>query len=593
MSQDLDGFAHDVHDGRALEGAFSRENGSRQDEYGRHRDTSSGIFISVDEVRDPKARFQWRMKRLLKLTAMVSARMRKLHAILGADVNNKEFACPGDLEITVQMLNSKGGKQQSLLHILRSHSFDQFESAAAWKEGHFPEPLKRNAILLQFPENQRKELLRQKIFHEIREQSKYFHELKEEIIDSANIKMLLDAIEELEKNPTTSYERQWREEYPQAHALDLPTSSSPEYTQLHRALMALKHEYEISMQKRDDVKNIATQTRNFVLAILNPETNVAFSNITDVYGSEPNVPGSETDVTRLRIHEHRKEIEEDYGVTLEVFDQGTTIKCPEQCGFFALVGLNQARRKNPGKRIASRFFALNNAARTEDSDHLKTADASASTGLMYFTFDLGDGVLHSGTAYGHQTLTYLKPYIKDLYEIEGTHAGTQFRSLEFQQHITTLVAMTGGAFPSCYKGKKLDKEMIIPSLRLASNECQYMGMDKYGNGITSKIANEVFAQFLPPDQKTTKVRVTLLDRKQQPIPETMPTEYTLAQSLGLVRDGSPALWQSSTPSTDNPKEGYLSIGEFMQKAGDTNSQVVNLTPGSIIRIEKIDSSPAQ
>ena len=145
-----------------------------------------------------------------------------------------------------------------------------------------------------------------------------------------------------------------------------------------------------------------------------------FRNITDVYGSEPNVPGSETDATRLRVHEHRQEIENDYGVKLEVFDQGTTIKCPEQCGFFALVGLNQARRKNPGQRIAPRFFALNNAARTEDSDHMKTADASASTGLIYFTIDLGDGVIHSGTAYGHQTLTYLKPYIKDLYEIEGS-----------------------------------------------------------------------------------------------------------------------------------------------------------------------------
>lgn len=547
----------------------------------------TGRFASEKDRASEKAQFSKRMVRLMKVADMMTAEMKRLYSMMGTDINAEEFASLGEIHATIEVLNAKEKKHLSLHAILETHPLEQFERSAAWKGAFFPEPLNHNALLLNFPENQRKELLRQKIFHEMRKQLKIFHELKLEIIDPGNINALLDAIEALETNPTSRYRRDFFEEYPDTKPLDLPISSSPEYTRLHRALVALRNEYEAKLNRNPDIDTITRQTRSFVLGILNAQNVARFSNITDVYGSEPNVPGSENDVTRMRVHEHRREIEEDYGVKLEVFDQGSSIKCPEQCGFYALVSLGQARRKNPGKRIAPRFFALNNAARTEDADQLQSAEASKSTGLVYFTFNLGDGVIHSGTAYGHQTLTYLKPYIEDLYEIQDTDAGTQFRSLEFQQHITTLVAMTGGAFPACYKGKKLNKDEIIPTPTLAKNEYHYMGMDKYGNGVTAMNAKEVFAQFLTPDQQAVKVRVTLLDRKKQPLSGTEPREYTIARSLGLVRDGSPALWESSTPSAGNPKYGNLSIGMFMKKPGDTNPDVISLTPGSIIRIETI------
>lgn len=518
----------------------------------------------------------------------LGAEQREFYEMYGKDVNTGEFADEKDIHRTIQEINEKLGTREDMLSILSRYSFDDFKASALWRGGHIPEPERqKDMMLLHFPAHERMELWRRKVIHEIRTQWATFSRIKTSIIEVLGLVPLEGAIADLEDVPASISERKFAEAHPDAKSLDLPVSSSPEYTRLHRALMAIKHELEAQIGNHPNIEMIREQTRKFALGILNPAENTRFINITDVYGSESDVPNSQNDGTRLRVHEHRREIEERYGVKLEVFDQGTSIKCPEQCGFYALVAVNQARRMNPGRKIARRVFALNNAARTEDADHLKSGEKSKSTGLVYFTFDLGDGVEHSGVAYGHQTLTYLKPYITQLYEIEGTDAGTQFRSLEFQQHIATMIAMTNGAFPAAYKGKKLDIDEIVPEPNLGKNEIQFMGMDKYGNGVTSIPARQIFERFLSPDQKMAQVRVTLLDRRKQLIESADTRVYTLARSLGEVRDGSPALWESSTPTTENPKDGFLSIGMFMQKPGDTNADVITIPAGSYIRIERM------
>lgn len=481
----------------------------------------------------------------------------------------------------LQMYGNETPPLETITALLEEFSIDDFRKAAEWMGDFFPSPFEKDALqekLLTFSQDVRVEMLRQKMHAETNHRNTDYDGVVE-TFRSIGLETLGKAIKALENVPL-ALER----------SLDLPGSSSPENTRLHRALTALKHCLEAQEENHPDITDIQDKTRKFILGILNPLTTPRFRNITDVFGSEPDVPCSENDATRIRVYDHRKQIEDRYGVQLDVFDQGTSIKCPEQCGFYALIAVNQARRFDPGQKIRPRFFALNNASRTKNHDHLEGAEASASDPLVYFRFNVGDGVEHSGTAYGYQTLTYLKPYLTTLWTIEGAEKGTQFRSLEFQQHITTEVAMTGGEFPACYKGKKLDIKTTIPSLNLAKNEFQYMGMDKYSNGITSGTANEVVANILGNDESPARIRVTILDRQKKPIKDMPPKEYTFARSLGLIRDGHEAAWESSTPTTKNPKHGYLSVGRFMKEPGDINADVVKMTPGCIIRIEKIDRS---
>ncbi len=480
----------------------------------------------------------------------------------------------------LQMYSSEMSPPEMITALAEEFSIDDFRKAAEWMGDFFPSPFEKDTPqekLLTFSQDARVEMLRQKIHAEANRRDTDYDAIVE-AFKNIGLKTLEKAIKALENVPLN----------PESIGLDLPGSSSPENTRLHRALTALKHYLEAQEENHPNITNIQDQTQKFILGILNPLAIARFRNITDVFGSEPDVSCSENDATRIRICDHRKEIEDRYGVELDVFDQGTTIKCPEQCGFYALIAVNQARRFDPGRKIRPRFFALNNASRTKNHDRLEGAEASASDPLVYFRFDLGDGVEHSGTAYGYQTLTYLKPYLTTLWTIEGAEKGTQFRSLEFQQHITTEVAMTGGEFPACYKGKKLNIKTTIPSLDLAKNEFQYMGMDKYGNGITSGTANEVITNILGNDESPARIRVTILDRQKKLIKDMPPKEYTFARSLGLIRDGHEAAWESSTPTTENPKHGYLSVGRFMKEPGDINVDVVKMTPGCIIRIEKID-----
>ncbi len=496
---------------------------------------------------------------LLEVSKKITPEKRRWLEMYGTNPEVPEFASPESIP----------------QELIGQFSIEDFQQAAEWMGEFFPPPFTQDAPqaqLLTFPQDVRAELLRQKVLSTLHaSQSEYASIVS--TFESIGLETLGKAIKALEK-------------YPENIGLDLPTSSSRANTRLHRALTALKNLFEAQGKNHPDIAGIQNKTREFIIGILNPLDTAEFRNITDVFGSEPDVPCSENDATRLRVFDHRIEIKNRYGVKLEVFDQGTTIKCPEQCGFYALIAVNQARRYDPGKKIQPRFFALNNASRTKNHDHRDGAPASASDPLVYFKFDLGDGVNHSGTAYGYQTLTYLKPYLTELWEIEGAEKGTQFRSLEFQQHITTEVAMTGGAFPACYKGKSLNIGTTIPSVELAENEFQYMGMDKYANGVTSGTADEVIKNMLGKDEKPTRVRVTILNRDRQPIEGIKPREYTFARSLGLIRDGHEALWESSTPTPDNPKTGYLSIGMFMKRPGDINHDIAKITPGSIIQIEK-------
>lgn len=360
--------------------------------------------------------------------------------------------------------------------------------------------------------------------------------------------------------------------------LDLPDAATPEQNRFARALTAIKLHFEDVALRQDLLK--------FVIGIINPRVNAKLSDISDVYGSEADVAGAETDATRIRAREHWREVFARYGVNFHIVNQGTTIRCPEQCGFYALLGLNQARRAHRGNRMITtepRFFLLNNAARVSENDGLEGGAEAQSSGLLWFELDFGDGIPHFGTAYGHRTLTHLKPYIKRLYEIEGTDRGTQFRSLEFQKHLGAISAMADGAMPLMHGIREFPMS-VIPELNLAANQAQYLGYDKYGNGLTSAPAQQIFEQFLAPDQSVARVIVTIYERDGHTV-HIGPKIYTLARSLGLVRDGGNALWESSSPQTEDPTRGFMTIGKFMKKAGEVNTDVLKIYPGCIVQID--------
>ncbi len=467
--------------------------------------------------------------------------------------------------------------------ILHSMSLEKFELAANWFD-FLDRPLEfdaRHPNILDLPLRIRQELLRQKIILIIEQQGTNYKKAIQYIFEELGKNKLKDAISALEQIPMTIRQKEFIDSGKDITTFDLPTSRTPELTRLHRALSALL----ILLETPNPSKNFEKHIQKFVIGVLNPLKTIRFYNITDVFGSESNVPNPENDPTRIRVDKHRKKIEKKYGIRLDVFDQGTSIKCPEQCGFYALVSLNQARRVDLLQKITSRFFVLNNASRAKGIDGIDSSEKSGASGLLHFTFELGDGVRHYGVTYGHQTLTHLKPYITELWEIEGTESGTQFRSLEYEQHIGAVSAMTGGALPACYKTKQLDPKTIIPDLHLKKNEVQFLGLDKYGNGICSKPARDLMSRFIPKNKDHVPVLVTMFDREMNKV--VLPKKYTIAPSLGFIRDGCNALWESSTPETENPKEGFLSIGKFMERSGDTNPDVVNLEPGSIIQIEKI------
>lgn len=432
------------------------------------------------------------------------------------------------------------------------------------------------------PANVRAELYRRKLISTDSQRANTFAEIKNntslEVIDLA-ISFLRDtALSEGEQeNPSNPFQEK--------------ESTTPKNTLLLHALLALRNQkirekhdaqlWEIS----PEIAFFQGETRRFVLGLLNPSSTVSFINVSDVYGEQRGVTGA-NDNTNNRVAQHRHDIGRKFGVAnLDIFDQGASIECPEQCGFFALTAINQERRSSLPKRIASRFVVLNNAARTKSRDGIEEgAKKSESSSLLYFTFDLGDGILHRGLAYGHQTLTHLKPYVKNLYEIDDTSKGSQFRSLEIEQHLAILSCLGDGAFPAHKTGKPLDTR-IIPDLKLKPNQVQFLGYDKFGNGITSKLAAEIFDQFLASGEDTKQVLVRIFSRTGGEIRGKK--EYTLSRALGMTRLGQNGLWESSTSTTENPFTGYLSIGKFMKEPGQVNEDVLQVPPGSIIEITAI------
>lgn len=470
-------------------------------------------------------------------------------------------------------------------------NFEELRLASEWPGEPFPKPEGVDPFLFELEPDVVCELLRQKLFVEESRVEAEYEGLRAEFARTLNIEGLDELISRLESVPTTI--RQVGDKAAGiTGSLDFPASTSPQNTRLDRALRALRNDLDRDATG-NNVQGLVAQTRRFVLGVLNPQKEVEFLNVTDVYGSESENPeDGELDATRIRVYEHRKEIEGRYGVKLEVFDQGTSILCPEQCGFNVLVALNQARRADLDKRIESRFVVLNNAARLTEADGIEGgAAAAASSSLLYFSFDLGDGVLHHGVAYGQHTLTFLKPYITEIYEIEGTDRGSQFRSLEYEQHVATLSAMADGALPACYQARQLQVSDAVPDLKLKPNQAMLIGRDKFGNGLLATKAGDWIDAVLCEEETHREVGVRFFSRQMEPYCETgnEPAEhkyetYVLARNLGAVRGGQSALWTSSTPTTANPKEGYLSIGVFKANRGDVNEDVLDLEIGDIVEI---------
>ena len=460
----------------------------------------------------------------------------------------------------------------------------------------FGEPTALQKVINKFSFDERVELFRKALILRAWEQRKDYRNARNQIQE--NVDFLPQAIMALQNIPTPQHRQKTLRSHEQAgtntDSLDLTSSTAPECAHLIRALVALQNQLEteekhgFTSETADHPQNLTNEVRKFILGILNPSDKVKYFNITDVYGSEADVPNAENDATRIRVESHRQELEKRYGVSIEAFDQGTSIQCPEQCGFDALAAINQARRIEPQQRILPRFVVLNNAARTASADGIQEgAEKSKSSALLYFSFDLGDRVLHKGLAYGHQTLTYLKPYLTKLWELEGTEEGTQFRSLEFEQHLAVASCLGDKALPAYHKARKLDID-VIPEIALAANEVQYLGSDKYGNGITPVSGPAFISQFLRDGDETAKVQLTFLDRKKNII-RISEQPYTIARSLGAVRDGSCAGWESSTPTSEDPKAGFFSLGCFMKAPGDTNPDIIDLEPGTIVRVEKTEN----
>lgn len=439
--------------------------------------------------------------------------------------------------------------------------------------------------LLQQDPQFRAELHRQKLLRLGTEQTSQYDQVQEQVHEQLGVDGLTALIEQLGQRPVRKSRLHIADDSDQA-PLDPTISTNPENTLLKAALLALRHN-EARILAGSNPEVLRKHTRRFILGVLNPAAKIKVADITDVFGAESNLPANAAanDATLVRVDAHWQEVEGRYGVKVERYNQGTSINCPEQCGAFALAAVNQARRADTQHLTEPRFFILNNASRTEDADGLSGGEASQSSSLIYFSFDVGDGVVHSGVAYGYQTLTLLKPYIIDLFEVEGTDRGTQFRSLEHEKHIAALSALGDGAAPAAYPLKPLDAKEAIPELKLAANEALYLGSDKYLNGLTHRTAQELFEQFLPEGAGVAQVNVTILDRKGAVIIE--PEVYTLAKSLGSVRDGAKALWESSTPTAADPKRGLLSIGVFKAHRDDINDSLLKIPEGSVIRIEKI------
>lgn len=529
-------------------------------------------------------------------TAQIISELRRLAQSISPDTRqqigneqgeNSEYLDAGKFQQRLTALFSNGH------HVVAEQILDDLSLADAQLVANYPgsqfqSPAEFSAKLqklLQQDPQFRAELHRQKLLRLAAQQNSEYTKLQRQVTTELGIDGLTALIDQLGRRPVRRGRLQVADDPGQA-PLDPTISNSPENTLLRAALLALKHN-EARTLAGSNPQVLQEHTRRFVLGVLNPTSQISVVDITDVYGAESNLPANAAanDATLARVDSHWKEVEGRYGVKVERFNQGASINCPEQCGAFALAAVNQARRADTQHSIQPRFFILNNASRTEDADGLTGGEASQSSSLLYFSFDVGDGVVHSGVAYGHQTLTLLKPYIIDLFEIEGTDRGTQFRSLEHEKHIAALSALGDGAAPAAYPLKPLNSKEAIPDLKLAANEALFLGTDKYLNGLTSSDAEEFFAQFLPAGEDYVQVKVTILDRKHQVI--VAPEQYALARSLGSVRDGAQALWESSTPTSTNPKGGLLSIGVFKAKRDDINGSLLKAPEGSIIRVEKI------
>lgn len=435
--------------------------------------------------------------------------------------------------------------------------------------------------------SERMELYRQRLLSEERT----VHAMYEKVAEDVTIEALNLAISILSSAPFSKGEQSAKDNGI-VNPFMLPEAVSPQNTRLLHALVALRHQKVRDAKeangRKDEVDFLRRETRRYVLAALNPPSRVEYMDVTDVKGNQRGVSGA-NDNTHNRVDQARKELARRFGIdqiqpeSVNIFDQGTSISCPEQCGFAALVAINQARRVAAPRMINPRFIVLNNAARTANQDNIvEGAEKSRSSAMLYFTFDLGDGVLHRGLSYGHQTLTHLRPYIRDLYEVDDTSEGSQFRSLDIQQADAFLSVLGDRAFPAHRTGKKLPLDEI-PQLNLASNQAQFLGYDEFGNGVTSIPAEKIFLQFLKTEQNATEVAVTIFDRQGKKIIRRK--IYTLARALGVKRSGNYGLWESSTPRPDNPLSGYLSIGRFMKTPGQLNQDVLEIPPGSIIQID--------
>lgn len=534
------------------------------------------------------------------------ARLKELARSFSPELRQRVAAVKGDFEayfvdpervVQEEIEGAWGETITDLSAFLDFFSVEELVLASQWPGEPFERPEGVDGILFTLERDVVAEVLRQKLLWEERRVDLQYWQLREEIAATLGVGGLEQLISQLEVRSLTLRQEGDREGG-LSGSLDFPVSTSPGNTLLDRALRALRNDLDRE-EAGVNVDGLREQTRDFVLGILNPREAVAFWNITDVYGAESENPeDGGLDATRIRVKAHREEIERKYGVKIEAFDQGTSIACPEQCGFNALVALNQARRVNLDERIVPRFLVLNNAARLTEADGIEGgAEAAASSALLYFSLDLGDGVKHHGVAYGVHTLTLLRPYITELYELEGTDRGSQFRSLEFEQHIATLSAMAEGALPACYRAKVLDAREEVPSLNLLPNQAMLVGRDKFGNGVLATEAADWLDTVLDAGESHRKVGVRFYARNGEPYcgeeeEGTAPCdereheyeEYVLARTLGKLRGGECALWESSTPTTADPRHGYLSIGVFKAGRTDVNDDVINLNIGDIVEI---------
>lgn len=458
--------------------------------------------------------------------------------------------------------------------------FDKLKAAYDWPGEFFGKPEGVPEEILNLPRDVRAQLVREKLLALRDFRDKTFWELIDRIEAELGLAGVQQALESLFASPVPPALRR------PASPLMLPDGTSHATTRMMHALAGLAHLFELKNAGQLD-ESLKKRFGNFIMNMLNPQKNLRIADISDVYGEERHVPVALNDSTRIRVQEHVQEISSRFGVHVGLKVQGTSIVSPEECGFYALLAMNQARREhrsNDWITTAPRVFMLNNASRTKFGDGMDAAKDAQGSGLLYYEFDLGDGVQHHGIAYGIQTLVYLKPYISALYEVQGCDRGTQFRSLEYMKKMGVIVAMTDGELPLHHRVVKMDIE-AIPDHKLAANEVQLMGWDKFGNGVCSKPASEIFEQFLPAGEDIAKVGVTLLSRTREVlVPET---EYLLARTLGAVRDGSFAVWESSSPITSDPTRGLLNIGRFMKNPGDLNEDILGVASGSIVQLRAL------